>query len=274
MLEVKNISFGYSTGKSVLENISFCINPQEKVAIIGASSVGKTTLVYLISGLLETDKGDIFIEGKSIQVLKKAGKLFPLIQITFQNPDEQIISFTVERQIAFGLENLGIDKENMRKKVNRILKEFDIEKYRELSPNKLSGGEKQKLSIASAMIIQPKFLILDEPTAYLDPMDKNIMLNLIFNMNPKTSIIFVTSNLAEAILCDRIIILKDKKIIFNDVVDKIFHQDLSSFDIDIPSRFRLAENLKNNGIDVDFTSTKSTNEFVKNLQRLRKQINL
>ncbi len=163
MLDVKKVFFSYGD-RFALRDINLIIHESELVFLTGANGSGKTTLLKLLSGLLPFQEGEILYNKSKVT----HRELRYLTGYVFHNPLEQLFNFTVEDEIAFGLENMGVEREEMLKQVDQTLKSFDLERYRLKDPAKLSGGQAQKVAIASIVVLKPKFLFLDEPTGMLD----------------------------------------------------------------------------------------------------------
>ncbi len=218
MIELQDIHFSYrdETGRprAVLNGISMRIEPGEAVAIMGANGSGKSTLVKCCNGLLLPGSGRVLVEGLDTANEKKLPAIRRLVGMIFQNPDNQIVSTTVEREIAFGLENLGIPFDEMHARVDEMLRRFDLESYRLKSPHYLSGGEKQRLALAAVLAMQPKYLILDEPTSLLDPQHRRHIVELLsaLHREEKIACILITQFPEEALLAGRLIVLNQGRI--------------------------------------------------------------
>jgi len=227
MISCKNLSFSYpNSAQLVLNELSLSIQKGESVSIMGANGSGKSTLVQCLNGLLIPSHGDVIVDGLNTRDQEEIQKIRKKVGIVFQNPDNQIVSTTVEREIAFGLENLRVDPDKMYAIVNQFLKVFNLEHFRNHSPNKISGGEKQLLALASVLAMSPSYLVLDEPTSLLDPFSRRMVLDYIFkkNNNPFQQItsILITQYPAETFYTDRLLILSNGKILFDDNPDSVF----------------------------------------------------
>ena len=222
MIQVQNLTYRYSgNDNDTLRGITARFHPGEIVAIMGANGSGKTTFIRCLNGLMQPISGRVIVDGISpfgdhlYQVRRKVG-------MVFQNPDNQIVATTVEREIAFGLENLGIPTDHMKTKVDRILKHFSLTQYRHSPPHLLSGGEKQRLALAAVIVMDPDYLILDEPTSLLDPQARQDLLRyLVQYRDSGMGIIFVTQFSEEAMICDRLLIL-DGSIALEGVPGTVF----------------------------------------------------
>ncbi len=195
VIQVINLHFKYSFGGEVIKGLNLEVEEGEILAIIGSNGAGKTTLIKHLNGLLKPTKGKVFIYGKDTEKHSVA-ELSKIVGLVFQNPDHQIFAETVEKEINFGLENLGLDERARNEVVDRILKEFELEVYRTTSPHSLSGGEKKKLTIASVVAMDPKILVLDEPTIGQDYLQRLKLVDLIKRLkNEGKTVLIVTHDL-------------------------------------------------------------------------------
>ncbi|MCP4395228.1 MAG: ATP-binding cassette domain-containing protein [Alphaproteobacteria bacterium] len=209
MIEIKQLSHSFN-GKKVLNNINLEIT-EKKVAIIGANGSGKSTFVRMLNGLIAPDNGSVTID--KINVKKNTAKIRKKVGFVFQNPDNQIVFPTIEEDVAFGLKNLKLPLEQIEKKVSDILSRYDIEHLRNHSCHLLSGGEKQMLAIASVLVMDPEYIIFDEPTTQLDLRNKIKISNTIMNL--KQHIIVISHDMEQIENFNRIIMF-DKGKIDND----------------------------------------------------------
>ncbi len=251
MIKCTDISVSFPTMTerrlSALNNLSLEIKKTEFVTIIGPNGSGKSTLALSLSGLVPLDSGSIEIDGMDIEHLMNTGKIRDLIGIVFQNPDDQILTGFIDREIALGLEARGVSREMMIKRVNETLERFNLKKLNGLSPNQLSGGQKQKLALASILISEPQYLVLDETTSYLDPIERKKILSLLYKefknrSSNNFSIILITQYSREAAQSDRVIVMNNGAICADGPPEYIFtekHDLLSAIGVDIPVEYRL-----------------------------------
>lgn len=257
MIRIENLSFQYrykNNSFNALNGIDLEIKKGESVAIMGANGSGKTTLAWCINGLLLPNSGKVMVDGLSTHRSEQIPAIRRRVGMVFQNPDNQIVTTTVEREIAFGLENIGIPPIQMHQRINWALKHFDLEQYRYHSPHRLSGGEKQRLAIASVLAMEPKYLILDEPTSLLDPKGKrevNRMLKQIQAADPvgcetthragQVTVIHITQSPEEALEADRLIVLSQGKIVLDGPPQTVFGQydQIWALGLDLPLQMRL-----------------------------------
>ena len=207
--------------KTALENISFAVNDGDFFAIAGHTGSGKSTLIQIIAGLIEIQSGEIEVDGESIENKNARRK----IGMVFQYPEHQLFEETVEKDIAFGPKNFGLSDEEISARVDEAMKQVDLDlNLKNVSPFELSGGQKRRVAIAGILALKPKYLILDEPTAGLDPKAKKILLAEIKKLHQSgVTIIFVSHSMEDiANLANRVIVLAQGKILFDGVPRKLF----------------------------------------------------
>lgn len=216
MITVSNLTFSYPGNPPVLNGIFISIPSGSYTALMGSNGAGKTTLALLLKGLLMPSSGTVNIDGLTTDSETSRFEIMKCVGLVFQNPDNTIVTTTVERELAFGLENMSVPNHEMKDRVDEALDHFALEKYRHTNPLHLSGGEKQRLALAAVMIMRPDYLVLDEPTSLLDPWGRDHILRLIHNTAREgTTVIHITQFLSEALTADRVIVL-DKSGVFLD----------------------------------------------------------
>jgi len=213
IIEIKNLSYSYSEDIPALHNVNLTIKKGEWVSVLGHNGSGKSTLAKLIIGLLKADEGEIFVEDVLLSentvhdIRKKIG-------IVFQNPDNQFVGVTVEDDIAFGMENLGFEREVMIQKIEEYSKKVDMFEYLKKEPHALSGGQKQRVAIAGILAMNTDIIIFDEATSMLDPKGRESIMEYIMELNKEgKTIISITHEMKEAVNSDRIIILKEGEVL-------------------------------------------------------------
>lgn len=256
MIELKNIYFSYFIPEKVdvLKNINLKINKGEFITIIGKNGSGKSTLGRLISFLLEPTSGEILLDGKKVKNEIDYLELRKKIGMVFQNPDNQIVSQIVEEDIAFGLENLNYDEETIKKKVEEVLLEVDLLEERRFPPHFLSGGQRQKLAIAGILVMEPEYIVLDEPTSLLDPKGRGDVIRLITRLNKKgITIILITHRMEEAMLGDKIFVLNNGEIVMEGEPEEIFTkvEYLRDIGLSVPPLTYLSYLLKKEGMPIE-----------------------
>lgn len=242
MIEVNDLDFSYSKEDHALKGISFSVEDKEWVSIIGHNGSGKSTISKLLIGLLAPNSGtikidDIVLSEDTVDDIRKK------IGIVFQNPDNQFVGVNVQYDIAFGLENHQVPREEMIKLIDEYTKKVGMNEYLLREPSSLSGGQKQRVAIAGILAMNCDIIILDEATSMLDPQGTKDITQLIISLKEKyqKTIITITHDLNFAALSDRIIVLKDGEIIANDKPANIFEQQslLESSNLDIPFNLKL-----------------------------------
>lgn len=249
MLQLKNVSFFYNKGLAdevkALSNISLSVGKKEFISVVGPNGSGKSTLALLLNGLIRPHEGEVLVDGvstthdeeKHLSIKQKVGLLF-------QNPDNQIVATVVEEDIAFGPENLGIERKEIKKRIDESLIAVKMEGYRNYEPHQLSAGQKQKIALASLLAMKPDYLILDEPTAYLDPSSCKDVLNLFAEINcGGITVVNITHHPDEIFVSKKVIALDEGKIIFEGSAESFFQNEkvLEATGIEQPLWFRLKE---------------------------------
>ena len=264
VLSVKNLIYGYSKGtpfeKGALKGVSVDFEKGEIVALIGHTGSGKSTLLQHLNGLLKPDSGEILFEGESIHKSKETLRKCRFnVGLCFQYPEQQLFDSTVYKDVAFGPGNMGLSAEEIDKRVRSSVAYVGLsEDYLEKSPFDLSGGEKRRVAIAGVLSMELKVLILDEPTAGLDPVGKNNLLKLIKDYNNKTgnTVIFVSHNMDDvALVADKVIVMNDGEIAMQGTVEQVYSQGekLAELGLDVPEITSVFIELKNAGVDLGKT---------------------
>ena len=263
MIKAENVSFSYKnhdteTGLDsttvVLDNIDVQIKKGSFTAILGHNGSGKSTLAKHFNAILVPDLGEVYVSGintkdedKLLDVRKTAG-------MVFQNPDNQMVAAVVEDDVAFGPENLGVEPGEIRKRVDKALEVVNMSDYKTSSASKLSGGQKQRVAIAGILAMEPECIILDEPTAMLDPSGRREVIKTIKELNRTRGItvVLITHYMDEAAQADRVIVMDDGKIILDNEPKKVFREVelLKSVGLDVPQVTELCHILRENGIDL------------------------
>lgn len=247
MIEVKDLAFSYTKEDRALRGVSFDIKDHEWVSIIGHNGSGKSTLSKLLIGLLEKDSGSIKIDNEELTE-DTVDKVRRKIGIVFQNPDNQFVGVNVKYDIAFGLENRQVPREEMNKLINLWSEKVGMNKYLDREPTHLSGGQKQRVAIAGILALNSEVVILDEATSMLDPEGVDDIIQLIKDLKDKyhKTVITITHDLNLARLSDRCIVLKEGLIIADDAPEVIFDNEeiLSSSRLDMPFSLKLYKRVK------------------------------
>ena len=258
IISVRNVTYEYREEETVyaaVKDLSLEIERGSFTVILGHNGSGKSTLAKMLNGLNKPTSGDVLVDGintkdeaTEIEVKRKVG-------MVFQNPDNQIIASIVEEDVAFGPENLGLEPSEIRRRVDNALKAVDMYDFRESTPHRLSGGQKQRIAIAGIMAMEPECLVLDEPTAMLDPKGRAEIISTLHKLNSDKgiTIVLITHYMEEAENADRVIVMNDGKIIADNVPKVIFSdvKTLKSVGLDVPQTAELLYSLKENGFSVD-----------------------
>ena len=264
IISVKNVTYEYKNEDAyrgeeavvtAVKALSLEIARGSFTGILGHNGSGKSTLAKMLNGLNKPTSGDIFVDGintkdedREIEVKRKVG-------MVFQNPDNQIIASIVEEDVAFGPENLGVPPEEIKERVNDALKAVGMLEFKESTPHRLSGGQKQRIAIAGIIAMQPECLVLDEPTAMLDPKGRSEIIETLIRLNKEKGItvVLITHHMEEAQNADRALVMNDGEIIADDVPKVIFSdvERLKRVGLDVPQTAELLYNLKKNGFSVD-----------------------
>lgn len=259
IIEIRNLRFRYDSdgenpSEEVLKGIDLDIKKGEFVAVLGHNGSGKSTLAKHLNAILLPTEGKVIVDGIDTSDENRLFELRQRAGMVFQNPDNQIVSSIVEEDVAFALENLGVPYDEMRRRVDDSLKAVNMYEYRLHSPAQLSGGQKQRVAIAGIIAMRPECIILDEPTAMLDPQGRKEVLSAIHRMNREygITIVLITHYMDEATQCDRVVVMDKGKIIMDNVPEKIFSQveTLRKIGLDVPQVTELAWELRKSGLDI------------------------
>ena len=255
LINFKDVSFSYQTTDDkdnpisipVLKNFNLTIEKSSFVAILGHNGSGKSTVAKLTNGILFADKGSITVNGK---IAKNDDSIYEIrrdVGMVFQNPDNQIVSSIVEEDVAFGVENIGVPADECRKRVDEALKTVGMYDYRLKTPSKLSGGQKQRVAVAGIIAMKPKCIVLDEPTAMLDPNGRKEVIDTIIglNRNEGITIVLITHYMDEAVKADRVVIMDDGNIMLDGTPREIFSDvdKIKSFSLEVPQSTELIDKL-------------------------------
>ncbi len=257
-----------------LDGVSIDAKRGEFITILGANGSGKSTLAKHINALLFPAEGTVTVDGNNTADEEKLLEIRQCAGMIFQNPDNQIIGTIVEEDVAFGPENMGVESKEIRERVDESLKAVGMYDYRESSPNKLSGGQKQRVSIAGVLAMHPKCIIMDEPTAMLDPQGRREVIRAARALNDVEgiTIILITHYMEEAIYSDRIYVMDAGRVVMEGTPKEIFSktEELKSHKLTIPQVTAVAVALKEAGLNLP-DGILSRKELVAELARLKKE---
>ena len=228
-IECKNISYAYGEEEEsvlAIDNLSLTINEGEFVAILGHNGSGKSTLSKHFNGILTPTSGDVIVDGINTRDEEKLFELRSRVGMVFQNPDNQIVATIVEEDVAFAPENLGIEPSEIRKRVDEALKTVGMYKYKDHQPHKLSGGQKQRVAIAGVLAMNPKCIILDEPTAMLDPEGRAQVMRTIEKLASEgITVVLITHFMDEAARAGRVVVMNSGKVILDGTPREVFSEE-------------------------------------------------
>lgn len=247
MIELKNVSFRYdkTVEEYQIDTVSFHVKQGEWLSIVGHNGSGKSTVVRLIDGLLEAESGEIYIDGKQL-TRETIWEIRSKIGIVFQNPDNQFVGATVEDDVAFGLENQGIPREEMFQRVEKAIEQVGMLEFKDREPSRLSGGQKQRVAIAGIIALRPTIIILDEATSMLDPEGREDLMAVMRELQKKfqLTIISITHDLTEIALSDRTLVFQKGKLESSMTPRKLFSRnDLNEIGLDKPFSKQVQESL-------------------------------
>ncbi|TYP50336.1 energy-coupling factor transporter ATPase [Thermosediminibacter litoriperuensis] len=251
----ESVYYQYSQAKDLaLKDINLRIQKGEFVAIIGPNGSGKSTLAKLFNGLFIPAKGSVRVDGLDTRDRENIWKIRQKAGMVFQNPDNQIVATVVEEDVAFGPENLGVPPEEIKKRVYEALKIVELTDFDQKAPHLLSGGQKQRVAIAGVIAMKPDYIILDEPTAMLDPVGRREVINTVKRLNREEgkTIVLITHFMEEAVQADRVIVMNRGRVVMEGTPREIFSrvEELKEIGLDVPQVTELAHRLKGRGLEV------------------------
>lgn len=260
IIEFQNVSFRYDSEEEgvqlplVAENLNLQIHEGEFVAILGHNGSGKSTLAKLTNAILLPTSGKVLVDGMDTNEEDLKIKIRQTVGMVFQNPDNQIVATIVEEDVAFGPENLGVEPKEIRRRVDESLKAVGMYEFRKREPHRLSGGQKQRVAIAGIIAMLPRCIVLDEPTAMLDPRGRQEVMSTMLKLNREMgmTVVFITHFMDEAVQADRVVVMDDAKIIMDGKPKEVFKQvdRLEEIGLDVPQPTKLAQLLRQKGYDL------------------------
>ncbi len=255
LIEFKNVNFSYvidddeenKVTVDVLKNFNLTIEKGSFVAILGHNGSGKSTTAKLINGINIAQSGEVIVDGQKIEDNDTIFDIRRKVGMVFQNPDNQIVSSIVEEDVAFGVENLGIEPKEIRERVDSALKTVGMYEHRLKAPNKLSGGQKQRVAVAGIIAMKPMCIVLDEPTAMLDPSGRREVMNTVKKLNKEEgiTIVLITHYMDEAVQADRVVVMDDGQIKLDDTPRNVFAKvdEIKALGLDVPQSTELVYRL-------------------------------
>lgn len=277
MIKSENLTYKYfhedeNEEKFAVNGVNLNVDRGEFLVILGHNGSGKSTIAKLMNALLLPSSGTIYINGMDSKDSDNLWNIRSSAGMVFQNPDNQLVATIVEEDVAFGPENLGVDPKEIRQRVDSSLRKVGMYEYRRHAPHLLSGGQKQRVAIAGILAMMPKCIVLDEPTAMLDPSGRKEVIKTIKELNKEygITIVLITHYMEEAVEADRIIVMDDGKVLMEgkprDVFSKV--KEMKKIGLDVPQVTELAYELKKSGIDVS-EKILTINEMVNALCQLK-----
>lgn len=246
---------GERTSPDILKDISLSIDKGDFVALLGHNGSGKSTFAKQMNAILLPSAGTMTVDGIDTKDESQRFTLRSHVGMVFQNPDNQIVATIVEEDVAFGPENLGIPPQEIRKRVDDALKAVEMYEYREHAPSQLSGGQKQRVAIAGIIAMRPDCIVLDEPTAMLDPSGRREVMNTIHMLNREygITIVLITHYMEEAAQANRVVVMDDGKVVLDNTPKEVFShvETLKKIGLDVPQVTELAYRLQQAGCPVD-----------------------
>ncbi len=279
-IEIKGATFSYvdeyddpPTKNTVIKNVSLDIDRGEFVAVLGHNGSGKSTLAKLLNAINLPESGDVLIEGMNTKDESRLYDIRKTVGMVFQNPDNQIVATVVEEDVAFALENIGVEPSEIRRRVDEALKTVGMYDYREHAPHKLSGGQKQRIAIAGVLAMKPECIVMDEPTAMLDPIGRREIMSTIKELNASgVTIVLITHYMEEAAQAGRVVVMNDGEVIADDTPKRVFSQAemLKGVGLDVPDVTDLTHALIKEGLKLP-DDIISEDECVDELYKLLKK---
>lgn len=258
MINIENATYKYSTideqGFTALKNVKLTVNKGEFLVVLGHNGSGKSTLAKLMNALLLPTTGNVYVNGMNTKDEEKLWDIRQSAGMVFQNPDNQLVATIVEEDVAFGPENQGIDPKEIRQRVDKALEIVEMSKYKKHAPHLLSGGQKQRIAIAGVLAMNPDCIILDEPTAMLDPIGRKEVMDTIKKLNKEENktIVHITHYMEEAVEADRIVVMEKGQILMEGTPREVFSKvkEMKEIGLDVPQVTELAYELRKEGIDI------------------------
>ncbi len=284
MIKVKDLSFEYirrdedgnveSINKAI-DNVNLAVKKGDFIAILGANGSGKSTLAKHINAILYPSEGSVWVNGLNTAEESNLWDIRQTAGMVFQNPDNQIIATVVEEDVGFGPENLGVPTDEIWDRVEKSLKAVGMLEFRHMSPNKLSGGQKQRVAIAGIMAMKPECIVLDEPTAMLDPNGRKEVIATIRELNKKenVTVILITHHMDEVIYADQVFVMERGHVVMEGTPREIFSRvdEIKKFRLDVPQVTELAHELKQAGLSVP-EGILTVEELIQALEALNRRV--
>ena len=257
IMEATRVSFSYeeeAESPLVLDGISLTVGRGEFLAVLGHNGSGKSTLAKHFNAILLPQQGRVVVEGMNTAEEEKLYDIRQTVGMVFQNPDNQIVATIVEEDVAFALENMGVPPAEIRQRVDDALRSVGMYEYREHAPHQLSGGQKQRIAIAGVIAMRPRCIVLDEPTAMLDPRGRAEVMKTLRDLNREhgITIVLITHHMDEAAQCDRVVVVDRGKLLMDGLPREVFSrvEELKAVGLDVPQVTELMHSLRQAGLPV------------------------
>jgi len=255
MIKATNLWFGYSDEKEkALKGINFAAEKGEFIAVLGSNGCGKSTLAKHFNAILLPEKGEVMVEDMLTSDDEKLFDIRQKVGMVFQNPDNQIVATIVEEDVAFALENMGVEPGEIRRRIDEAMEKTGVYKFKDKAPHHLSGGQKQRVAIAGIIAMRPDYIVLDEPTAMLDPEGRRLVLKTIKSLNKEygITVILITHYMDEAAQADRIVVMSNGNVVKEGTPKEIFSQVelVKSLSLDVPQTSEIAYELSKLGYNL------------------------
>ncbi|MBR5497368.1 MAG: energy-coupling factor transporter ATPase [Clostridia bacterium] len=270
IIRFSNVSYRYESDTDTplplaIKDIDLDINKGEFVAILGHNGSGKSTFAKLSNAIIMPESGNVYVNGMDTADEEREYDIRQTVGVVFQNPDNQIVATIVEEDVAFGPENLGVEPEEIRRRVDDALKAVGMYEYRFHEPHKLSGGQKQRIAIAGIMAMQTECIVLDEPTAMLDPKGRQEVMDAMLRLNKELgkTVVLITHYMDEAVKADRVIVMNSGKVVLDGTPAEVFSQEkiIEDAGLELPESAKLANALRRAGVKLD-KNVLTPDEFV------------
>ena len=256
MIKAENLTFRYNEESeiNILDNLNIEIHKGGFTAILGHNGSGKSTLAKHFNAINLPVGGKVYIEKMDTADEKLLYDIRQTVGMVFQNPDNQIVATIVEEDVAFAPENMGVAPELIRKRVDDALEAVGMTKYKNRAPHMLSGGQKQRVAIAGILAMDPAYIVLDEPTAMLDPIGRREVMATLKRLNREkgVTVVIITHNMDEAVMADRVVVMDNGHIVLDDIPEKVFSdvEKIKAIGLDVPQVTEFAYELRKKGFDI------------------------
>ena len=262
VITFENVSFHYPDSETlVLKNIDLSVAAGSFIAVLGHNGSGKSTVAKLCNAILTPTEGRVLVKGMDTRQEENLLSVRRTVGMVFQNPDNQIVASVVEDDVAFAPENLGVPPEEIRRRVDDVLRRVGMYEFRLHAPHLLSGGQKQRIAIAGVLAMQPEILVLDEPTAMLDPYGRREVLSTVEELRAETgmTVLLITHHMDECVNADRVIVISDGEMALQGTPAEVFAQveTMRSLGLDVPATTDTLWELRQAGVDVPLTALSS-----------------